>query len=64
MPTYKKGKERHMRIKGVPEDVHRAIIVHQKQLSFRKNTDVTIDEASIDLWREATREIRETLSKP
>lgn len=64
MPTLKQKATRHMRITGVPAEIHRAIIIHQKILSLKSNTDVSVDEAAIDLWRAATKEIIAEVVKP
>lgn len=46
-------KSREMRIRKVPINVHRSIVVHQKIMSRDNNQDVSIEEAAIDLLEKA-----------
>lgn len=59
MPAQSSKKEevRQMRIEDVPLDIHRRVLAHQKLLSVKKQKEVTLDEASIDLLRIAVESI-------
>ena len=52
MPALKK-EVRQMRIKDVPMDIHRRVVAYQKILAIQKKSDISQDEATIELLRQA-----------
>lgn len=46
-----------MRVREVPLEVHKKIVIHQKILALQTKKDITLDEACIDLWERALKNI-------
>lgn len=42
---------REMRVRKVPIDIHRSIVIQQKIMSKDKEAEVSLDEAAIEVWR-------------
>lgn len=55
MPKEALSKE--MRVREVPLEVHKKIVIHQKILALQTKKDITLDEACIDLWERALKNI-------
>jgi hypothetical protein len=41
----------HLRQNNVPVRIHKQIVAHQKFMNLKSKTDVSIEEAAIDLWK-------------
>jgi hypothetical protein len=42
-----------MRVREVPDEIHRKIKLHQHFMSLQTREDVSLDQACIDLWAKA-----------
>jgi hypothetical protein len=40
-----------MRIRRVPIEIHKAIVAHQGLMNQKSKTEVSLDEAAIDIWK-------------
>lgn len=50
-PTKKHKQFVQMRQERVPSDVHKALLAHQKILNLKSDHQVTLEDASIDMWK-------------
>jgi hypothetical protein len=49
----KEAPTKEMRVREVPDEIHRKIKLHQKIMSLQTREDITLDQACIDLWAKA-----------